>query len=247
MMASRFRGFAIGLALALLPAGEAFAQAPAQIGVAARANGAVSGQLGTRKTIIATGSQVFQNQIVTTAADAGALLNFRDSTHLEVGPSSRVTLDRYVFNPDGGAKSAIMSMTSGSFRFVTGISDPRSIKLQTPQATIGIRGTILEIEVSGGRTVVNVVRGAIVLCLRSNDAMCSDVIGEGGSVSATSTAIDVGAAPQSPGPSFEDRTGRDSGGGGPSDGGGGSTGGSGSAGSNSGGTSGTGSPGNSGL
>ncbi|MGL5734973.1 MAG: FecR family protein, partial [Beijerinckiaceae bacterium] len=178
------------IAVAAIQAASVWAQG-ASIGVAARANGNVTGQMGGRAMPIATGTNVFQNQVVATAAASDALLNFRDSTHLEVGPSSRVVLDRYIFNPDGGARQAVVEMATGTFRFVTGISNPRAIKLQTPQATIGIRGTVLEITVINGETVVNVIQGAAIVCLRRQPSNCTQVIGAGGSISATAGDLEV--------------------------------------------------------
>ncbi|MGL5736998.1 MAG: hypothetical protein ACRCYS_19210, partial [Beijerinckiaceae bacterium] len=65
------------------------------------------------------------------------------------------------------------------------------IKLQTPQATIGIRGTVLEITVIHGETVVNVIQGAAIVCLRRQPSNCTQVIGAGGSISATAGDLEV--------------------------------------------------------
>jgi hypothetical protein len=40
-------------------------------------------------------------------------------------------------------------MTRGSYRFITGVQDPRNYQINTPYATLGVRGTILEISLEG--------------------------------------------------------------------------------------------------
>ena len=45
-------------------------------------------------------------------------------------------------------------LTSGAFRFVTGNSDKGAYKIQTQVATIGVRGTILDILSQRGKTTV---------------------------------------------------------------------------------------------
>jgi hypothetical protein len=55
-------------------------------------------------------------------------------------------------------------MTSGAFRFVTGHSDKAAYKITTPLATIGVRGTTLDIRSQRGQTIVNLQDGAASVC-----------------------------------------------------------------------------------
>ena len=45
-------------------------------------------------------------------------------------------------------KQITIRLTDGAFRFITGNSDKKSYKIETPTATIGVRGTILDIRIS---------------------------------------------------------------------------------------------------
>ena len=55
-------------------------------------------------------------------------------------------------------------MTTGAFRFVTGHSDKNAYKITTGIATIGVRGTTLDILSQRGRTVVVLQDGASRVC-----------------------------------------------------------------------------------
>ena len=58
----------------------------------------------------------------------------------------------------------IVSIGKGAFRFVSGSADPRSYKIKTPVAVLGIRGTIVEGYYDGaGNLVIVVVEGSVVL------------------------------------------------------------------------------------
>lgn len=167
----------------------ASAMAQTVIGDAARAVNDVSGLFGGKRVSIVTGSAVYQNQIVSTGPSASASLRFLDDTSLDVSPGSSVKLDRYVYNPDGSARGAVVSMTRGLFRFTTGQSDPSAFRLQTPQAIIGIRGTVLEIEIERGLTHVTLLRGAIDVCARSNRRSCAFLTRPGSTVTVASDGV----------------------------------------------------------
>ena len=98
-------------------------------------------------------------------------------------------LDRYVYNRDGSARGAVVSMTRGAFRFATGQSDPKAFKLQTPQAIIGIRGTVLDIDIERGVTHVTLQQGVIDVCPRSSRRNCAVLTQPGQTVSVTSTRV----------------------------------------------------------
>ncbi|MGL4497171.1 MAG: FecR family protein [Beijerinckiaceae bacterium] len=178
---------ALVVAAACGMAGGAHAQAV--IGDAARAVNDVTGQLGSRRVAITSGSAVHQNETVSTGRAASASLRFLDATSLDVSPGSSVKLDRYIYNAGGSARGAVMTMTRGAFRFATGQSDPSAFRLQTPQAIIGIRGTVLDVEVERGVSHVTLQRGAIEVCPRNNRRACAILTQPGQSVSVTATRI----------------------------------------------------------
>jgi hypothetical protein len=67
-------------------------------------------------------------------------LQFRDQTNLDVGPSSSVRLDRFIYDPNRGTGEVILNATRGSFRFSTGAQGSKSYQVKTPYGTLGVRG-----------------------------------------------------------------------------------------------------------
>ena len=77
-----------------------------------------------------------------------------DSTNLSLGPNSTLKLDRTVFDDAHSYRDISIKLTTGAFRFVTGHSEKAAYKIQTQVATIGVRGTILDILSQRGKTTV---------------------------------------------------------------------------------------------
>ena len=101
---------------------------------------------------------------------------FLDETTLTLGPDSSVVLDRFVFDPDPSRASFVMTATQGIFRFASGKLPKNAYRLHTPAATIGIRGTVLDlaIEPAGHSGAEAVVR----IALQEGEATIGDCRGE---------------------------------------------------------------------
>jgi len=115
-----------------------------QIGSAKAIQGHVSavGPEGSRD--LSVGSPVFKGDTLSTAKGSGGSIQFLDKTVLNVGEGSKVSLDQYVYDANKGSGQALFKMAQGTFRAVTGEivkHNPESFKMQSPLATIGIRGT----------------------------------------------------------------------------------------------------------
>jgi hypothetical protein len=122
------------------------------------------------------GDRLNQEELVTTQTASSAKLRFLDETQLIIGPTSRVKLDRFVYNPDKTAQTLGLEFVRGGFRFVTGKSDYKSYILKTPDATIGVRGTVVGIFVEKGRTTVKLKEGGMTVCVRrAKGSKCQDV------------------------------------------------------------------------
>lgn len=90
------------------------------------------------------GDKIYQKDIIRTGADGSVGIIFEDNTILSLGPKSEIVIDEYVFVPQKGMLSMIARMVKGTASYVSGIigrQSPESVKFQTPDATIGIRGT----------------------------------------------------------------------------------------------------------
>ena len=142
----------------------AFAQAPARVGEAAVVQNEVIRVSGSGGSQINVGDAVLRNETVRTGAASATRLVMIDSTNLSLGANSSITLDRTVFNDERSYKDVTIRMTTGAFRFVTGHSDKNAYKITTPLATIGVRGTTLDILSQRGRSVVVLQDGASRVC-----------------------------------------------------------------------------------
>jgi len=143
---------------------KAYAQAPARVGEAAVVQNEVIRVSGSGGTQINVGDAVLRNETVRTGAASATRLVMIDSTNLSLGANSSITLDRTVFNDEHSYKDVTIRLTTGAFRFVTGHSDKNAYKITTGLATIGIRGTILDILSQRGRTVVTLQDGGASVC-----------------------------------------------------------------------------------
>lgn len=138
-----------------------------RIGAAA----AVRNQVTASGRPLAAGNPVFQNQVITTGPNSVAQLLFTDQTTLSIGQRSQVTLDRYVYDPGGANNGLAVSMGSGAMRFVSGAQDPRNYQVRTPVATIGVRGTIIDLLIMNGRMFGILAEGALVFTLANGQTI----------------------------------------------------------------------------
>src|SRR5262245_56881542 len=100
--------------------------------VKTQADGSIAGTL-------SAGNDIHVSETVRTGNFGQADLRFIDSTNLNVGPSSSVRLDKFVYDLKKGSGSVAIDTAKGAFRFVTG-SQKKGNKVNTPYGTIGMRG-----------------------------------------------------------------------------------------------------------
>ncbi|MEM8971379.1 MAG: cadherin-like domain-containing protein, partial [Pseudomonadota bacterium] len=111
------------------------------------------------KVQLAPGQPVRQGDIIETAAGTELVIIFTDRTVLNLDGNSRMVLDQYTFTaPDASSNSMLFTALQGAFVFLTGFVAPSgSMKINTPVATMGVRGTIagLEVQANGGVTDID--------------------------------------------------------------------------------------------
>jgi hypothetical protein len=152
------RGVTIGAALWLA---GATGDAVAKVGVTSATTGDPLGRPPNQaERILRIGVDVQANEAVTTQANDRAHLLFLDGTSLTVGPNSRVTIDKYVYDPNTQAGELAVTATTGVFRLVGGkISKKTPVVVNTPSGTIGVRGGICIFETTRERTTTNFIFG----------------------------------------------------------------------------------------
>ena len=97
-----------------------------------------------------TGELVFAADGLRTGDGGSVGVTLRDDTRLSLGPNSEVRLDRYVYAPGNGGVGMVIKVVRGVAAYVSGRIArlaPDSIRLETPSAIVGVRGTSLALRV----------------------------------------------------------------------------------------------------
>ena len=96
------------------------------------------------------GEPVFATDALRTGVDGTVGITLRDDTRLSLGPSSEVRLERYVYAPGEGGFGMVLKFMSGVATYVSGRMAklaPDSIRLETPAAIVGVRGTTIAVRI----------------------------------------------------------------------------------------------------
>jgi hypothetical protein len=147
------------------------ASAQTRVGEAAVIQNEVVQVMGATSHPINVGDGVLRDETVRTGIESAARLVMADSTNLSLGPNATIKLDRTVFDDEHTYRDIAIRLTTGVFRFVTGHSEKTAYKITTPLATIGVRGTILDILSRRGTTIVVLQEGASRVCSRGGQCI----------------------------------------------------------------------------
>ena len=103
--------------------------------------------------VLEAGSSVFQGDTLETG-DGGAVgITLADETTFSMAENGSMVLDEMVYDPGTQEGSVSVSVLEGVFTFVSGQiakTDPDAMTLDTPVATIGIRGTQVGLDIGEG-------------------------------------------------------------------------------------------------
>lgn len=160
---------ALSLAVTTLAAAPADAQEAApEIGTAVVIKRTVTAKLGEDQRKLNAGARVHRTEYLETGPEAQAELRLDDQTKLALGPNAGLKLDDFVIGQSQGVTTIGVNMVKGTFRFLTGSQDSKSYKIETPSATIGVRGTVFDVYVDGkGDTLVLLHEGEVDICSKT--------------------------------------------------------------------------------
>ncbi len=117
-------------------------------------------------------AKVYQNDTIVTGSAAKVQVIFNDESIFTVGRNSEIVLDTFVYNPETGEGASLMNATKGVFKFVTGKiakTNRENVKVNTPFATIGVRGSGGIVQVApGGQTTVGLTQCCLDVGPRNN-------------------------------------------------------------------------------
>ena len=161
---------AVGLAVAGFVSFDlARAQSPADdfeykaIGKVVTANGSITIEHTTAVIVQAAtggngqakvGDFVYKGDIVQTGAESAIGIVFLDGSAFNLASNARITLNEFVYAPNRSTNKTFFSLSKGTLTFVAGkIAKTGNMKIDTPVATMGIRGTTPRIEIGEDGTV----------------------------------------------------------------------------------------------
>jgi len=121
---------------------------------------------GSARLIVAN-AEIFSNDRLRANSSGNAQIELLDGTKVVVGPNADVKIDDFVYSGGSTLGKLTISATRGAFRFISGRSNHSAYSIKTPYATIGVRGTALDVTVSGGGTYVALLNGAMTICDRA--------------------------------------------------------------------------------
>jgi hypothetical protein len=92
------------------------------------------------------GGAVYQDDLLRTYWDGNVGVTFKDNTRISLGPSSRLIVTHFEFTPAESRYGFIVRLIDGTMQFLSGLTaklSPTSVRIETPTATVGVRGTRL--------------------------------------------------------------------------------------------------------
>ena len=100
------------------------------------------------------GDVLFIKDVIETGSDGGIGITFIDNTVFSAGPSSQIALDEFQFDSNDFRGAMLADMRQGTLAVVSGDiarSTPGAMKIKTPTAILGVRGTTFAVQVYGDR------------------------------------------------------------------------------------------------
>ncbi len=124
------------------------------------------------------GDLFYASETVVCEDGSKAQLKFSDGGLVNLIPSTEFRVDSYSFKNPNKADHSLMSLVKGGFRLISGsiaTTNPLGVSIQTPVATIGLRGTILEVNIVKGQMYCSCLQGTVEV----SNSQGSVLIGEG--------------------------------------------------------------------
>jgi hypothetical protein len=99
-------------------------------------------------------AKVFRGDALRTGADGSLGVLFRDDTSLSLGPNTELVVDEFLFAPAQSRLGFVARLLRGTAVYLSGIIAklaPDAVRIETPVATVGIRGTKILLKIGDDR------------------------------------------------------------------------------------------------
>jgi hypothetical protein len=133
------------------------AQAPEEpVGNVATVTGNASVIRNDKTTPLKVKDDIYLDDVVQTGANSSLGITFVDATTFNLKANTKITIDNYVYEEGGKSNAAIFDVAKGTAAFVAAsVAKTGDMKITTPTATLGIRGTTGLVEVPEGAAANN--------------------------------------------------------------------------------------------
>jgi hypothetical protein len=114
------------------------------VGVVKISRGTANLERSGQRSPAPAGTRVRQGDTLVTGADGSLGVTFSDNSMLSIGPDSRLTIDRFTFDATTHKGAFETSLSKGTLAGVSGKiakQTPGAMKVKTPAALLGVRGT----------------------------------------------------------------------------------------------------------
>jgi hypothetical protein len=93
---------------------------------------------------------IFKNDTLRTGPNSALGVTFDDETTFSLSANTRIVVDEFVYQDGGTANAAVVTVALGTAAFVASkVAKTGDMKIATPTATMGIRGTTGVVDVPG--------------------------------------------------------------------------------------------------
>jgi hypothetical protein len=129
------------------------------------------------------GDPVVFQETLQTLDESSALIRFIDDSKLSLGAKSKVLIDEFVFDPKNAKGNALLEISIGTLRFVTGEMPKGGVVIKTPTATLTLRGTDVVVHVHpDGTTDTTVYEGKVEAQNMLTNEVTNMLPGEGSTI-----------------------------------------------------------------
>ena len=101
-------------------------------------------QRGSQTVPATEGMHLHLGDLLRTGSDGRLAFIMRDGTRVSLGSGSELTVDQFAYDPSHGKFALLLNLGRGVLGYISGkiaTFSPEAVRVQTPVASIGVRGT----------------------------------------------------------------------------------------------------------
>ena len=142
---------------AVQPTAQPASKSDNPVGSVATLQGGASVTRSSATNALKVKDAIFKGDVLQTAVNGALGITFDDATTFSLRPNSRIAVDEFVYQERGTTNIAAFDVVRGTIAFVaSAVAKTGDMKIVTPTATIGIRGTtgVIEVPAAGATGAV---------------------------------------------------------------------------------------------